>query len=44
MAEAVVKAGGLSPRTCRDHVATSYSVGVMVEGYERIFQRVLARS
>jgi hypothetical protein len=40
MAEAVALAPTLSPRACRERVATHYSAEAMVDGYERVFKAV----
>jgi glycosyltransferase involved in cell wall biosynthesis len=41
MAGAVERAGNLSPADCRQRVALQFSAEAMVEGYERIYQRVV---
>lgn len=41
MASAVDQAGTLSPSECRRWVATQFSADAMVDGYERIFQRLV---
>lgn len=42
MVAAVHRVGTLSPAMCRAHVAKHYSSGAMVEGYERLYRRVVA--
>lgn len=44
MAAAVERAGDISPRACRDRVARLFSAEAMVEGYEQVYRRVVARS
>lgn len=39
--EAVRRVGEIDPAACRRHVARNFSVRAMVEGYERIYRRVL---
>jgi glycosyltransferase involved in cell wall biosynthesis len=43
MVAAVDRLGELSPADCRQRVADNFTAEVMVSGYERIFERVLAR-
>jgi glycosyltransferase involved in cell wall biosynthesis len=43
MVEAVGHLGELSPADCRARVADNFTAEVMVSGYERIFEQVLAR-
>jgi glycosyltransferase involved in cell wall biosynthesis len=42
MVEAVGRLGELSPAACRARVADNFSAEIMVSGYERIFEQVLA--
>jgi glycosyltransferase involved in cell wall biosynthesis len=43
MVDAVGRLGELSPAACRARVADNFTAEVMVAGYERIFEQVLAR-
>lgn len=42
MVEAVGRLGELSPADCRARVADNFTAEVMVEGYERVFEQVVA--
>ncbi|WP_219507310.1 glycosyltransferase family 4 protein [Nonomuraea ceibae] len=38
---AIEAAGSLDPGDCRRHVERAFGVGVMVDGYERVYRRIL---
>jgi glycosyltransferase involved in cell wall biosynthesis len=42
--DAIAASATLSPRACRDHVAESFDVEGMVDGYERAYRDVIRRS
>lgn len=44
MAEAIGKLDAIDPHRCRETVANRYSVGVVVDGYEEVYNSVLNRA
>jgi len=42
LADGIAQARQLDPAACRKHVETSFTVGVMADGYEAVYQRTVA--
>jgi glycosyltransferase involved in cell wall biosynthesis len=44
MADAVAELGAIDPHRCRESVAERYNVGIVVDGYEAVYDSVLRRA